>query len=109
MEDIAGEGPMDGAGVGGIAWIVQVRTNASCIVILLRLSPRQVIISGRRDVQLDNFQIRLGVLHSQAWKYLSNKPNTGGDYPTIPIAASVVSLYNVSTSGNQWLGHIPRE
>lgn len=33
MEDTAGEGPMDGAGVGGIALIVQVRTNASCIVI----------------------------------------------------------------------------
>lgn len=78
MEDIAGEGPMDGAGVGGIAWIVQVRTNASCIVIYRSLSPRQGIIRWRKDVQPNNFQIRLGVLHSRAWKYLSNKLSAGG-------------------------------
>lgn len=66
IEDIAGEGPIDGAGVGGIAWIVQVRTNASCIVIFRGLSLRQGVISLSRDAQPSNFQTHLGVLHSQA-------------------------------------------
>lgn len=108
MEDIAGEGPMDGAGVGGIAWIVQVRTNASCIVIFGRLSSRQGIISSRRDAQLNNFQIHLGVLRSRAWKYLSNKPKAQEAPPTIPIAASIVSSYKISTSGKSVMGHLPR-
>jgi hypothetical protein len=103
MEDIAGEGPMDGAGVGGIAWIVQVRTNASCIVIFRGLSSRQGVISLRRDAQPNNFQIHLGVLHSQAWKYLSNKSSAGGHHPTIPIAVSIV-LYKISTSGKSTVG-----
>lgn len=109
MEDIAGDGPMEGAGVGGIAWIVQVRTNASCIVIFRGLSSRQGIISLRRDAQPNNFQIRLGVLHSRAWKYLSNKPSAGAT--TLPSPLSLLLYYRIRSARvvNQQSSHIPRE
>lgn|SRR5258706_1420836 len=109
MEDIAGDGPMDGAGVGGIAWIVQVRTNASCIVIFQSLSSRQGIIRLRRDVQPNNFQIHLGVLHSRAWKYLSNKPSAGAT--TLPSPLPLLLYHRIRSARvvNQRLGHIPRE